>query len=124
MSANQWIIGELERIIAELRKSPGPQQGATAFVAPAAVSKAVPAGWKRAKVTFWAVEEKMGQKGPYTAARVGLSWIENGERKSEFLSTFNRELIMRIDPLEKGTSVEYQDETKGQYRNLVDIRPV
>ncbi len=125
MSTNQWIIGELERLLAELRKPQAPSNaGGGGTPAPAAGGGAPNLGaWKRAKVTFWNVEEKQSTRGPFTAARVGLSWVENGERKSQFLSTLNRELIMRIDPLEKGANVEYTSATNAKgYEDLTDIR--
>jgi len=127
MTDRAWIVGELERLVNELKKNPAPQTPSNAGVGGAPSSSAgggVNLGaWKRAKVTFWNVEEKTSARGPFTTARVGLSWVENGERKSQFLSTLNRDLIMRIDPLEKGVNVEYMSATNAKgYEDLTDLR--
>ncbi len=126
MTDRAWIVGELERLVNELKKNP-PQTPSNAGGGGAPSSSAgggVNLGaWKRAKVTFWNVEEKTSARGPFTTARVGLSWVENGERKSQFLSTLNRDLIMRIDPLEKGVNVEYTSATNAKgYEDLTDLR--
>ena len=126
MTDRAWIVGELERLVNELKK-PAPQTPSNAGGGGAPSSSAgggVNLGaWKRAKVTFWNVEEKTSARGPFTTARVGLSWVENGERKSQFLSTLNRDLIMRIDPLEKGVNVEYTSATNAKgYEDLTDLR--
>ena len=126
MTDRAWIVGELERLVNELKK-PAPQtpsnaggEGAPSSSAGGGVNLGA---WKRAKVTFWNVEEKTSARGPFTTARVGLSWVENGERKSQFLSTLNRDLIMRIDPLEKGVNVEYTSATNAKgYEDLTDLR--
>jgi hypothetical protein len=127
MTDRAWIVGELERLVNELKKNPVPQTPSNAGGGGAPSSSAgggVNLGaWKRAKVTFWNVEEKTSARGPFTTARVGLSWVENGERKSQFLSTLNRDLIMRIDPLEKGVNVEYTSATNAKgYEDLTDLR--
>jgi hypothetical protein len=127
MTDRAWIVGELERLVNELKKNPAPQTPSNAGGGGAPSSSAgggVNLGaWKRAKVTFWNVEEKTSARGPFTTARVGLSWVENGERKSQFLSTLNRDLIMRIDPLEKGVNVEYTSATNAKgYEDLTDLR--
>jgi hypothetical protein len=127
MTDRAWIVGELERLVNELKKNPVPQTPSNAGGGGAPSSSAgggVNLGaWKRAKVTFWNVEEKTSARGPFTTARVGLSWVENGERKSQFLSTLNRDLIMRIDPLEKGVNVEYMSATNAKgYEDLTDLR--
>jgi len=127
MTDRAWIVGELERLVNELKKNPAPQTPSNAGGGGAPSSSAgggVNLGaWKRAKVTFWNVEEKTSARGPFTTARVGLSWVENGERKSQFLSTLNRDLIMRIDPLEKGVNVEYMSATNAKgYEDLTDLR--
>lgn len=127
MTDRAWIVGELERLVNELKKNPAPQTPSNAGGGGAPSSSAgggVNLGaWKRAKVTFWNVEEKTSARGPFTTARVGLSWVENGERKSQFLSTLNRDLIMRIDPLEKGVNVEYTSATNARgYEDLTDLR--
>jgi len=124
MSTNQWIIGELERMLAELRKPQAPSNaGGGGTPAPAAGGGATLGAWKRAKVTFWGVEEKQGPKGPYTRAALYVSWVENGERMSAKMSTLDRKLIEAIDPLEKGASIEYQSEKNGQYENVIAVRP-
>ena len=127
MTDRAWIVGELERLVNELKKDPVPQTPSNAGGGGAPSSSAgggVNLGaWKRAKVTFWNVEEKQSDRGPFTAARVGVAWVENGERKSEFLSTIDRALIMRIDPLEKGANVEYTSAiNKKGYLDLTDLR--
>lgn len=128
MTDRAWIIGELERLVAELKKNPVPQAPSNAGGGGAPSSSAGSGApnlgaWKRARVTFWNVEEKQSARGPFTAARVGLSWVENGERKSQFLSTLDRNLIMRIDPLEKGVNVEYTSATNAKgYEDLTDLR--
>ena len=127
MTDRAWIVGELERLVNELKKNPASQTPSNAGGGGAPSSSAgggVNLGaWKRAKVTFWNVEEKTSARGPFTTARVGLSWVENGERKSQFLSTLNRDLIMRIDPLEKGVNVEYTSATNAKgYEDLTDLR--
>ena len=126
MTDRAWIVGELERLVNELKK-PAPQTPSNAGGGGAPSSSAgggVNLGaWKRAKVTFWNVEEKQSDRGPFTAARVGVRWVENGEMKSEFLSTIDRALIMRIDPLEKGANVEYTSAiNKKGYLDLTDLR--
>ena len=124
MSTNQWIIGELERMLAELRKPQAPSNaGGGGTPAPAAGGGATLGAWKRAKVTFWGVEEKQGPKGPYYRAALYVSWVENGERMSAKMSTLDRKLIEAIDPLEKGSSIEYQSEKNGQYENVIAVRP-
>lgn len=126
MTDRAWIIGELERLVAELKKNPlqAPSNaGGGGAPSSSAGGGANLGAWKKGKVTFWNVEEKTSARGPFTAARVGISWVENGERKSEFLSTIDRALIHRIDPLEKGTLVEYTSETNAKgYLDLTDLR--
>lgn len=128
MTDRAWIVGELERLVAELKKNPNTQAPSNAGGGGAPSSSAgggAPnlGAWKRAKVTFWSVEEKQGENGPFTAAAVGLSWVENGERKSQVLRTIDRKLIMRIDPVEKGAHVEYTSAINAKgFENLTDLR--
>lgn len=109
------IIANLKRIIAELEADePLPAGGG----APAPAD-----GWKRARVTFWAVDQGTSKAGkPFTKGTVGLAWVENGRDCKARLSTFDEKLIGRIDPLEKGACVEYQSVQKGEYENLADLR--
>jgi hypothetical protein len=124
MTDRAWIIGELERLVNELKKNPIAAQGGGGAPAPAAPASL--GAWKKAKCTFWAVEEKISEKSgkAYCKARIGLSWIEDGESKSCFLSTLDRKLIESIDPVNKGDRVEYQTERSGQYENLTALRVV
>jgi hypothetical protein len=84
----------------------------------------LPSGWNRALCTFWAVEEKENDRGAYTQARIGLRWkAANGEVQSCFLSTFDKALIMRIDPVTKGAPVEYTTtRDKSGREKLADLR--
>lgn len=124
MTDRTWIIGELERLVNELKKTPLPAAAGGSAPAPAAAASL--GAWKKAKCTFWSVEEKVSEKTgkAYCKARIGLSWIENGESKSCFLSTLDRKLIESIDPVTKGDRVEYQTETNGQFENLTALRVV
>jgi hypothetical protein len=122
MPTTDWIIGELERIILEAKRPSTAPFSAGGGAAPRPSSGGGGGDWLRGKVTYWNVEEKEGPKGPYVKARVGISWVQDGERQSEFLSTLNRELIERIDPLNKGDLVEYKVLEKGKYRDLEDLR--
>ena len=127
MTDRAWIIGELERLVNELKKNPISAQGGGGAPAPAAPAAPASLGaWKKGRCTFWAVEEKISEKSgkAYCKARIGLSWIENGESKSCFLSTLDRKLIESIDPVNKGDRVEYQTEQSGQYENLTALRVV
>lgn len=101
------IVKRLEALLADI-KGHQPVEGGD--IQPQFKGKEEPpAGWKRALVTYWVVEEKQNDRGAYTQGRVGLSWIEaDGERQSCFLSTFDRALILKIDPLQKGSKVEYR----------------
>lgn len=110
------IIANLRRIIAELEADePLPAGGG----APAPAD-----GWKRARVTFWAVDQGVSKKTgrPFTKGTVGLAWVDNGRDCRARLSTFDEKLIGRIDPLEKGAFVEYQSVQDGEYENLADLR--
>jgi hypothetical protein len=84
----------------------------------------LPSGWNRALCTFWAVEEKENDRGTYTQARIGLRWKDgSGEQQSCFLSTFDKALIMRIDPVMKGQTVEYSTtRDKSGREKLADLR--
>jgi hypothetical protein len=84
----------------------------------------LPSGWNRALCTFWAVEEKENDRGTYTQARIGLRWKDaNGDAQSCFLSTFDKQLIMRIDPVMKGATVEYTTtRDKSGREKLADLR--
>lgn len=124
MTDRTWIVGELERLVNELKKQPIVAQGGGGAPAPAAPASL--GAWKKAKCTFWAVEQKISEKSgkAYCKARIGLSWIEDGESRSCFLSTLDRKLIESIDPVNKGDRVEYQSEKQGQYENLTALRVV
>lgn len=115
------IVKRLEALLADIKGHQPVQGGETQ---PQFKGKEEPpAGWKRALVTFWSVEEKQNDRGTYTAARVGLAWIEpDGERQSCFLSTFDKSLIMKLDPLQKGSRVEYRtDRDKSGREKLADL---
>ena len=83
----------------------------------------LPSGWNRALCTFWAVEEKENDRGTYTQARIGLRWKDGSGELSCFLSTFDKALIMRIDPVMKGQTVEYSTtRDKSGREKLADLR--
>ena len=124
MSTNAFIIGELERLIAELKRTPStPSNAAGGGASAPAGGGGNPLGeWKKAKVTFWGVEEKQGPKGPYLRAALYVAWRENGEDRKAKMSSIDRKLIESTDPLQKGDLIEYQSEKRGEYENFTAIR--
>lgn len=100
------IVTELRRLADKIEQ--GGKQNAPSIERSAPTPPSAD-GWQRALCTFWAVEEKTNDRGPYTAARIGLRWKDaNGEQQSCFLSTFDRQLISKVDPVPKGVAVEYR----------------
>ena len=121
MATTEWIIQELERLVAEIKRTPLAPSNAGGGGAPSSVAGGG-GGWKKARVTFWAVEEKEGPKGPYARAALYVAWREDGEDCKAKMSTIDQKLIRSVDPLVKGTHIEYQSEKNGQYENVTAIR--
>ena len=124
MADNDWIVGELEKLVATIKGQTtraAPAAGGTSPSAAGAFGDAL-GQWKRARVTFWGVEQKEGPKGPYTRAALYVAWTENGESRSEKMSSINQRLIESIDPLNKGDTIEYQSEANGKFVNFTAVR--
>jgi len=123
MSDRDFIIGELEKLVANLKGTirAAPAAGGSVPSAAGAFGDAL-GQWKRARVTFWNVEQKEGPKGPYVRAALYVAWTENGESKSEKMSSINQRLIESIDPLNKGDTIEYQSEANGKFVNFTAVR--
>lgn len=124
MSDRAYIIGELERLVAELKRNPQtPSNAAGGGASAPAGGGGNPLGaWQRARVTFWTVEEKLGPKGPYCRASLYVAWRENGEDRKAKMSTLDRKLIESVDPLQKGDMIEYQSQKRGEYEDVTAIR--
>lgn len=108
------ILGEMKVIEEVPRPTPAPQR------ADESQAKDL-AGYKKALVTWWGVKASPTTGKPF--GRVGLTWIEGGEEKSDFLNVFDAELLARIDPLQKGMSVIYSTmPMKNGGQKIVDLK--
>ena len=123
MSERDYIIGELEKLVATLKQTIRAAPPAGGSVPPAAGAFSDALGqWRKARVTFWGVEQKEGPKGPYVRAALYVAWTENGEQRSEKMSSINQRLIESIDPLAKGDTIEYQSQSNGKYTDFTAVR--
>lgn len=108
------LLGEMKVIEEGPRPTPAPkrtQEPETKDVS----------GYRSALVTWWGVKASPTTGKPF--GRVGLTWIEGGEEKSGFMNVFDAELLARIDPLKKGSTVLYSTmPLKNGGEKIVDLK--